>query len=68
VTFFAAFYVLHVYVTIVALERSVARGMTILAARRSENFVYFQKRFCRSSGFGLCVSGRGVQVRDSDYD
>jgi hypothetical protein len=67
VTVFAAFYVLQVYVTIVALERSVACGMAILAAGRSENFVDFQKCFGRSSGIGLCISGRGVHVRDSDY-
>jgi len=39
VAVFAALYILHVDVTVIALERSVACGMAVLTPRRSENFV-----------------------------
>ena len=39
VAVFAALYILQVDVTVIALERSVACGMAVLTARRSENFV-----------------------------
>jgi hypothetical protein len=68
VAILAAFYVLQVDVAVIALERSVASGMAILAARRSENFMHFQKRSGGSGGIGLCISGRGAQIGDRDYD
>jgi hypothetical protein len=39
VAVFAAVDILHVDVTVIALERSVACGMAVLTSRRSENFV-----------------------------
>jgi hypothetical protein len=64
----AAFYVLQVNVTVVALQWSIARGMAILAARRSENFVDFEKGFCGSGRVGLWVVGCSMQIRDGEYD
>jgi hypothetical protein len=57
-----------VNVTVVALQWSVACGMAILAARRSENFVDFEKGFCRSSRVGLWAGGSGMQIRYGEYD
>jgi len=39
VAVFATLYILHVDVAVITLERRVARGVTVLAAWRSENFV-----------------------------
>ena len=39
VAVFAALYILHVDVTVIALERSVACGMAVLTPRRSNDFV-----------------------------
>jgi hypothetical protein len=39
VAVFAALYILHVDVTVIALERSVASGMAVLTPRRSKDFV-----------------------------
>jgi hypothetical protein len=64
----AAFYVLQVNVTVVALQRSVACGMAILAARRSENFVDFEKGFCRTRRVGLWVAGCSMQIRNGEDD
>src|SRR5258707_571748 len=43
-------------------------GMAILAARRSETFVDFEKGFCRSSRVGLWVVGCSMQIGDGEYD
>ncbi|GAC1623380.1 MAG: hypothetical protein PVS2B2_24650 [Candidatus Acidiferrum sp.] len=48
-----AFDVLHVDMAIVALERRIARGMTILTARRDKDFVNLQKGVARSTGVRL---------------
>jgi hypothetical protein len=53
VTVNAPFYVLNVYVTIVALQRSITFRMTILAARRNQYFVDLQERRLRRIPIGL---------------
>jgi hypothetical protein len=47
VTVSAPFYVLNVYVTIVALQRSITCRMTILAARGNQHFVNLHERRLR---------------------
>src|ERR1700687_2996865 len=47
----AALDVLHVDVTVVALQRGVTGGVAVLAARRDKNFVNLQKSFAGS----VCV-------------
>jgi hypothetical protein len=65
---FAAFYVLQMDVAVVALQGSVACGMAVLAARRSEDFVHLEKGFCGGGRVGFWISWRGVQIRHCEYD
>jgi hypothetical protein len=62
----AAHDILHVDVAVIALERCVAGRVTVLAARRGEDFVDLQKGFAGSGGvrfrsWGCCVNGSDVR-------
>src|ERR1700687_4810351 len=52
--------VLRVHMTVIALQRRVTRGVTVLAAGRGEDFVDLQKCFARGVGIGFGGLGRGV--------
>jgi len=67
VAVFAALHILHVDVTVVALEGSVTRRVTVLAARRSEDTIDLQKRLTRGRGVGPGSLGRGIEARDETH-
>jgi len=60
----AAHDILEVDVAVIALQRGVAEGVTVLAAGRGENFVDLQEGFARSGGVRFWVWRRGVNGSD----
>ena len=59
-TISATLHVLPVDMAVIALQRRVTRGMTVLAAGRGEDFVDLQKCFTRGVGIRFGRSWRGV--------
>src|SRR5215467_13575561 len=63
---FAALHVLEMNVAVVPLKRRVARRMAVLAARKSENFVYVQECFAGGVGIGAWLWRRGITDADKE--
>lgn len=54
---FAALYILNMHVAVVALQRRIARGVAILAPRRSQHAIYLDERRLRRRRIRLWRAG-----------